>query len=213
MKLLDLYSGAGGASVGYYRAGFTDITGVDIVNQPHYPFVFVQANALPYLREHGYEFDAIHASPPCQAHTQAQRIRGYSHTDLIGPTRDLLRQIGKPYIIENVPGAPLINPIQLVGTMFGLKTMRPRLFECSFEIPFMLAPPMPAKQVKMGRPPRSGEFVQVVGHFANVDYAREAMGIDWMTRNELAQAIPPAYTEYLGHYLMEHIQMASSTYS
>ena len=136
-RLLDLFCGAGGAGMGYHRAGF-DVVGVDLNPQPRYPFEFHQADALDYAREHGREFDAIHASPPCQAYSLASRqwrIRGRKYPVLIAKTRELLNAMAKPFVIENVPGAPLINPTVLYGTMFGLMTMRPRLFETSFAIP------------------------------------------------------------------------------
>ena len=203
--LLDLFCGAGGAGTGYHRAGF-DVVGVDNKPQPRYPFQFHQADALEYLAEHGREFDVIHASPPCQVHTRAQKIQNNGHIDLVGPVRQLMRATKRHYIVENVPGAPLIEPVLLVGTMFGLRTNRPRLFECSFPVPFQLMPPVMA-QAKMGRPARfDGDFIQVVGNFSGVDYARAAMGIDWMTRDELAQAIPPAYTEWLGKQILDLMQ-------
>ncbi len=128
---------------------------------------------------------------------------------LIEPVRKLLQETGKPYVIENVKGAPLINPVMLVGSMFGLLTMRPRLFEChGFDVPFMLAPPAESKHAKLGHAPKPGEYVHVVGHAPDVEYNRIAMGISWMTRDELSQAIPPAYTRWLGGYLMQSIQPA-----
>lgn len=205
LRLLDLFSGAGGCSVGYARAGF-NVTGVDNRPQPRYPFEFVQADALDYLAQHAHEFDAIHASPPCQRYSKARHLQGNEHPDLIAPVRELLKLTGKPYVIENVQGAPLINPVTLVGSMFGLRTMRPRLFECSFPVPFVLAPPAAAKHAKMGRPPKDGEYVHVVGHMSNVPYCRDAMGIDWMTQAELAQAVPPSFTAFIGQYLMQSLQ-------
>lgn len=205
MKLLDLFSGAGGAAKGYQRAGFY-VVGVDIKPQPHYcGDEFVQADALEYVAAYGQEFDVIHASPPCQAYSSTRSLQGNTHPELIEPVRELLRAMDKPYVIENVPGAPLINPVTLVGTMFGLRTMRPRLFECSFEVPFMLAPSPDARIAKLGHKPKEGEFVHVIGHAPDVEYNRKAMGIDWMTRDELSQAIPPAYTEFIGKHLMENI--------
>lgn len=211
MRLLDLFCGAGGAAMGYYRAGFTEIVGVDIKPMPRYLFEFVLGDALEYVAAHGHEFDAIHASPPCQAYSKARNLQGNDHPDLVAPVRALLQATGKPYVIENVQGAPLINPITLVGSMFGLRTMRPRLFECSFDVPFVLAPPAQAKHAKMGRPPKEGEYVHVVGHMSDVPYCREAMGIDWMTQGELAQAIPPAYTEWIGQHLLETMRAATHT--
>ena len=202
-RLLDLFCGAGGCSVGYHRAGF-DVVGVDIDPQPRYcGDEFVQADALEYVAKYGDLFDAIHASPPCQGYSKTRTITGKTHPLLIEPTREALRKTGKPYVIENVPGAPLINPVVLVGSMFGLRTMRPRLFECSFEMPFVLAPPPAARHAEMGRKPRPGEYVHVVGHVTDMAYCKQAMGIDWMNRAELSQAIPPAYTQYIGERLME----------
>ena len=205
-RLLDLFCCAGGAGMGYHRAGF-DVVGVDIAPQPRYPFEFHQGDALEYLAAHGHEFDAIHASPPCQAFSNAQRIMGNAHPQLIEQVRAALQASGKPYVIENVVGAPLVNPVQLVGTMFGLRTMRPRLFECSFPVPFALAPPAHAKHTKMGRRPKEGEFMHVVGHFSDVRAAQVAMGIDWMTGDELREAIPPAYTEFIGAHLMQALKV------
>lgn len=140
-RLLDLFCGAGGGGYGYHLAGF-DIVGVDIVAQPRYPFAFVQADALEYVAAHGREFDAIHASPPCQKFTALGRLHaanGYyaRHVDLIAETRQALRRLGLPYVIENVPGAPLENPVMLCGSMFGLRVYRHRIFETSW---FQLAP-------------------------------------------------------------------------
>lgn len=199
-RLLDLFCCAGGAGAGYARAGF-EVVGVDIDPQPNYPFEFHQADALEFVEKHGHDFDAIHASPPCQAYSETMRIRGNDHPELIPPTRRALKAAGVPWVIENVTGSPLIDPIELCGAMFGLKTYRHRLFETSFHAS---APPHQehrAKQTKMGRPPQEGEFIHVVGNFSGVEYARKAMEIDWMNRNEMAQAIPPAYTEYLGWQL------------
>lgn len=201
--LLDAFCGAGGCAKGYQDAGFY-VVGVDIKPQPRYiGDEFHQADALEFIAAHGAEFDVIHASPPCQEYSNAQRIRGNTHPDLIGLVRKLLQATGKPYIIENVPGAPLIDPTLLTGTMFNLMTIRPRLFETNFELPFLMESPRP-KQVKMGRAPKNeGDYVQIVGHFSNVPYARRAMDIDWMTRDELKEAIPPAYTKWIGERIIE----------
>lgn len=201
-RLLDLFCGAGGCSVGYHRAGF-DVVGVDNQPMPRYPYQFIQADALEYVAQHGHEFDAIHASPPCQGYSRMRHVTGKEYPLMIEDVRAALRATGKPYIIENVPGAPLIAPVVLVGSMFGLRTMRPRLFECSFEMPFVFAPPPAGRTAKMGRRPLAGEYVHVVGHVADVAYCKVAMGIDWMNREELTQAIPPAYTQYIGERLME----------
>jgi DNA (cytosine-5)-methyltransferase 1 len=137
--LLDTFCKAGGAGMGYHLAGF-DVVGVDIEPQPNYPFPFIQADAIPYIEEHGHEYDAIHASPPCQAYCAMKHLTTKAHPDLVDATRAALIKTGKPYVIENVPGAPLINPIILCGTMFGLETScgaqlrRHRLFETNWRL-------------------------------------------------------------------------------
>lgn len=217
--LLDLYCCQGGAGMGYHDLGF-DIVGVDVVPQPRYPFPIVIMDALEFARRlltggrvGGYvlsDFVGVHASPPCQRYSDTQRIQDNEHPDLITFTRELCIAMGLPYVIENVPGArqDLINPIELCGAMFPpLRVYRHRLFECSFSI---TAPPHPthvAPQVKMGRPPRLGEWVQAVGNFSGVDEARAAMQMPWASREGLREAIPPAYTRYVGAALMEHVQM------
>lgn len=202
MRLLDLFCCQGGASMGYHRAGF-EVVGVDIDPQPRYPFEFVQGDALAYLMEYGHEFDAIHASPPCQAFTNAQKIMGNRHPDFLGPVRDLLIATGVPYIIENVPGAPLRDPIELCGAMFGLRTYRHRLFESNVPLVEPEHPKHVVRTAKMGRVPEPWEFMHVVGNFSGVAQAREAMGIDWMSRDGLRESIPPRYTAYLGRQLMD----------
>jgi DNA (cytosine-5)-methyltransferase 1 len=211
-RLLDLFCGAGGATRGYQLAGF-HVTGVDLKPQPRYVGdVFIQADALDYLREHGHEFDVIHASPPCQAFTALRAMyNALPHDDLLTPTRELLKALGKPYIIENVPGALMTDYLMLCGTMFGLGTgdaelRRHRHFES--DPPIYMAPLCN----------HGGRVIGVYGghgrdrrRIANTqDYStqerREAMGIDWMTGNELSQAIPPAYTEYIGRQLMKHLE-------
>lgn len=205
MRILDLFCCAGGAGVGYFKAGF-DVVGVDIVQQPRYPFNFIRADAIEYLEAHGHEFDVVHASPPCQAYTLAQRIQGKQHVELIPPVRAILRKLGLPYVIENVPGAPLHRPAMLCGAMFPeLRVYRHRLFETNF--PWM-PPAHPAHIAplrKMGRPPLPGEYMHVVGNFSGVKQAREAMGIPWMVRDELREAIPPAYTQFIGLALRDHV--------
>lgn len=217
-RLLDLFSGAGGAGVGYHRVGF-DVVGVDIAEQIHYPFAFYQADALHALEWliadgtlWGLEFDAIHASPPCQANVKglaaANRALGrdYAHVDMIPETRELLRATGLPYVIENVVGAVLENPVRLCGSSFNLEVRRHRLFECSF--PIMVPPCDHSRQNgdywTSWRPngeTRRAKVVQVYGQAAERDKWGPAMGVDWMTPDELAEAIPPAYTEHVGSYL------------
>lgn len=197
IKCLDLFCCAGGAGEGYRMAGF-DVTGVDIVEQPKNPHRFILGDAIEYLLAHGHEYDFIHASPPCQQYTKAAkqwRKSGKKYVDLIEPTRKALIGIGKPWVIENVPDAPLIDPVFLNGSYFGIKIHRPRYFEASFELPQPNVPP--SKPVKMGRPIKEGDVLQPVGHFSGVKYAQKEMGIPWMGQKELAQAIPPVYTEWI----------------
>lgn len=205
MKLLDLFCCSGGAGMGYALAGF-DVTGVDIDPQPRYPFKFIQADVLDLPLDFLMQFDVIHASPPCQAYSLAQRINKNSHPELIEPVRAMLKASGKPYVIENVEGAPLHNPVLLCGAMFaGLRTYRHRLFESNVPL---ISPSHPAHKhpiAKMGRPVKDHEFMHVVGNFSNVPLGRVAMGIDWMTRDGLREAIPPAYTEYLGKQVAAHV--------
>jgi DNA (cytosine-5)-methyltransferase 1 len=215
-RLLDLFCGAGGCAVGYHRAGFTDIVGVDLKPQPRYPFAFVQGDALEYLAEHGREFDAIHASPPCQAYTSMRSLgkgAGKNAPDLVGPTRDLLEASSRPWVIENVPGAPLFNAVMLCGSMFGLRVRRHRLFESSF---FMLGitscEHKPGALAVYGDHPEDA-FLHAksmpqgsVKRAPTIDAARLAMGIDWMVWKEITQAIPPAYTEFIGKQLLSHLE-------
>jgi DNA (cytosine-5)-methyltransferase 1 len=207
LKLLDLFCGAGGASMGYYRAGF-EVEGVDIKPQPHYPFKFHLADALEFPLD-GY--DAYHASPPCQAYTIARNNKQVKAApDLIERVRHLLVATGKLYIIENVYGSPLASPAMICGASFGLGVngfdlCRHRYFETNFVLMTM-----PCQH-------RRGFTIGVYGHGANkwhrekfgrcvtVDEFRQAMGIDWMIRKELSQAIPPAYTEYIGKLLVQRI--------
>lgn len=204
LRALDLFCCAGGASEGLRRAGF-EVVGVDIDPQPQYPFEFHQADAMTFPLD---GFDFIWASPPCQAYTLCQRIQKNEHPDLVAPTRERLKASGARWCIENVPGAPLIEPIELCGTMFGLKTYRHRLFECSYPIEQPTHPPHEARNAKMGRPIREGEFIQVVGNFSNVAFAREAMEIGWMSRDKLREAIPPAFAEYVA--LAARVDLARS---
>ena len=201
-RLLDLFCGAGGAAMGYHRAGF-DVTGVDIKPQPHYPFPFILGDALEYVREHGTEYDAIHASPPCQAYSCMTRDHS-KHDDLYQSTRDELRQFNVPWCIENVIGAPYQHGVMLCGSMFKLRVRRHR----NFETRDLILNPM--------RCNHNGERVITVttatdtGSRGIVDYEhsrhapfelnREIMGMPWCeTQNEIGLAIPPAYTQSLIH--------------
>jgi DNA (cytosine-5)-methyltransferase 1 len=211
-RLLDLFCCEGGASKGYADAGF-EVVGVDLFPQPRYPFEFLCAEAtvvLEHLAAHGHfaghRFDAIHASPPCQAHTKAQRLQGNDHPDLISPVRDLLDDIGLPYVIENVEGAPLVDPVMLCGTMFGLRVYRHRLFETKWPLTAPLHAQHWLKQVKMGRKAGPQDILQPVGNFTGVAEAREAMGMPWASRDGLREAIPPAYTEFIGEQLIRFVE-------
>ncbi len=208
MKALDLFCGAGGVSMGLHRAGF-EVVGVDLAPQPRYPFAFHQADALTFPLE---GFDFIWASPPCQAHTtMSNRWRGKggkadSHVNLIAAMRARIKPTWLPYVIENVPGARshLTNVVELTGEMFGLGVHRPRLFETNWRV---LAP---------SKPPPSPQSIGVYGKHhdgrllwkrsdgteqraaSSLEQARVAMGIDWMEWRELAESIPPAYSEFFG---------------
>lgn len=220
MRLLDLFCGAGGAAMGYHRAGF-EVIGVDINPQPHYPFEFHQADALTYPLD---GFDAIHASPPCQGYSRMRHLpwlAGKEYPLLIEPMRRRLVPPGVPYVIENVEDAPLerepsligAHGILLCGTMFGLPIYRHRPFESNV----LLIQPEHPRHVRVITPGRmlgnrgrvtawQGEG-GVEGHPGNVARVRLAMGIDWMTGGELSQAIPPAYTEWIGHQLMAFLRV------
>lgn len=216
--LLDLYCCQGGAAKGYHDAGFR-VIGVDIEPQPRYPYTFIQADALDLLNNllSGLEYlplgltadhlAAIGASPPCQAYTNCQRIRGNEHPDLVGPTRALLQASGLPWIMENVEGAPLIDPVMLCGAMFPeLRVYRHRLFESNVSLEVPDHPAHVHKLRKMGRAPQPGDFMHIVGNFSGVEQGRAAMGgVDWMSRDGLRESIPPAYTRYLGSQLMQAV--------
>lgn len=203
-RLLDLFCCQGGASAGYVAAGF-DVTGVDFAPQPRYPYEFHQGDALKFLLENWREFDAFHASPPCQAWTFAKRLQGNEHPDYITAIRAGFEFIGRPWVIENVVGAPLNTPIELCGAMFGLRTYRHRLFESNVPL---TAPPHPehlVKTTKMGRPTRDGEYMHVVGNFSGADLGREVMGMPWASKAGLREAIPPVYAEHVGRQLLAHV--------
>ena len=200
-RLLDAFCCQGGTSMGYHLAGF-DVTGVDIAPQPRYPFTFIQAEAVAFIREHGAEFDFIHASPPCQHDSDCQRIQGNTHPDLIAPTRAALEATGRPWVIENVRGAvpKLGRPVMLCGPMFGVETYRHRYFEAGglLSLPQLPHPAHTVPQAKMGRPIPPGHYGQFVGNFSGVPLARKVMGVEWMNRDGIRECIPPAYTQWLG---------------
>jgi DNA (cytosine-5)-methyltransferase 1 len=196
--------------MGYHRAGF-DVLGVDHLPQPRYPFPFVRADALDYLAAHGREFDAIHASPPCQRFSRSRTIHGSGdrHPDLIPSCRDLLANAGRPWVVENVPEARLNHPAVLCGLMFGLRVLRHRAFEASF---LLLGPSHPRHPgaLTTGTSTRRGNgystgrdgLVCVAGHNFNRAAGAWAMGIDWpMSQRDLALAVPPAFTEFIGRQL------------
>ncbi len=188
--------------MGYALAGY-DVTGVDIVPRPRYPFAFVLGDALEYLDAHGHEYDLIHASPPCQgySHLTPAKNRG-DHAKLIPAVRELVKRLGKPYVIENVAGArhELENPVMLCGSMFGLRTQRHRYFETNIPVaapckcdhsnlPLLVTTASKASRAKrhaLGIPPKS------------VKNAPQAYGIGWMSSDGLKEAIPPAYTRHIG---------------
>lgn len=216
-RLLDLFCGAGGATKGYQRAGF-HVTGVDIRPQPHYCGEdFWQ---LDVMSEDGVwetiGFDAIHASPPCQSYSTMTNRRPSKAAMLIADVRARLRGTGVPWVIENVAGArrEFRDAIRLTGEMFGLRTHRARLFECSF---LTAAPPQPPRQENpvavYGRMDGRRLWTRVDGteHRAPRDLAtaRAALGIDWMTWDELREAIPPAYTEWIGRELLRVLERAA----
>lgn len=224
-KLLDLFCGGGGASMGYHLAGF-DVVGVDLSPQPGYPFEFIQADweeplaFLPGMWEREGIPYAIHASPPCQRYSSMTKrwARESAHPDLVDPVREALELLhedgGVPWCIENVEGAPLRNPTMLCGSMFGLQATfegrlyglrRHRMFEASFDL---FAPASCAHQ---------GQPLPVYGHpggsskrdglrFPDTAAWRTGMGIDWMTVKQLAESIPPAYTNYVGQRMMAALQ-------
>lgn len=193
--LLDLFCGAGGCAVGYARAGF-EVIGVDIVAQPRYPYRFLQADALTFPLS---SFDVIHASPPCQLYSVTWPLWHRDYPDVLPLVRERLWKSGKPFLLENVVGAPLPGAILLCGSMFGLDVLRHRLFESNV---LLFAPGNCQHRGTV----KEGQYVSVFGKGGN-GYTKErgsqAMGIDWMTVRELSQAIPPVYTEWLGRQVMQ----------
>lgn len=201
--LLDAFCKAGGAGMGYHRAGF-DVIGVDIEPQPRYPFPFVRGDALEFIINTGWMFDVLTGSPPCHDHTALVSRSGTNGTGwLLGATRQAFEASGKPWVIENVPGSPMRKDVVLCGGMFGLRTYRHRWFESNKPL---VAPEHPKHVIRTSTKRRrkcwdAGMHVSVTGD-VGVYVGRLAMGIEWMTGNELSQAIPPAYTEYLGRQLV-----------
>lgn len=214
-RLLDLFCCAGGAGTGYARAGF-DVVGVDIVLQPNYPYEFHQGDALEYLAEHGHEFDAVHLSPPCQGYTtmsNKHRDAQAAWPRLIEPARAAAIVTGLPYVIENVSGARrhMMQPVKLSGGMFNLGVERPRLFESNVLLsapPFRRADPVVGVYGKShdGRRLWSRTDGTELRAARTLVEGRLAMGIGWMDWHELTEAIPPAYTEYIGRQLLAHLQ-------
>jgi DNA (cytosine-5)-methyltransferase 1 len=219
-RLLDLFCCAGGASVGYHRAGF-DVVGVDMDRRhgKYYPFEFHAGDALEFVKQHGHEFDAIAASPPCQAYSITKHSHSITHPELIEPTREALQATGLSYIIENVVGAPLINPLRLCGSEFNLTAVdddgtplrmeRHRLFESN--VPLVGAGGCRHdKTVQVGGAYGGGsvdrahaKFVRRGGYTPSKAVRAALLGIDWpMTLQELSQSIPPVYTEFLGRQLL-----------
>ena len=204
-RLLDLFSGAGGAARGYQLAGF-HVTGVDIKPQPRYAGdVFIQGDAMTFPLD---GFDAIHASPPCQDHMRIAPPKAHGNGWMLAATRTRLEDAGKPFVIENVAGAPLRADFRICGCQVGLKLRRERWFETNWE-----------RAIEFDRPHlHEGPVVSVVGHGTptwvrvrlgynpTIVQYREAMGIDWMNRDELSQAIPPAYTAFIGKQLLAAIE-------
>lgn len=227
-RLLDLYCGAGGAARGYQLAGF-EVVGVDHRPQRRYPFEFVQGDALEYIAQHGTEYDAIHASPPCQAYSVSRTRSSHrpDHPELVHLTRAVLMHTDRPFVIENVPGAPLWFPVELCGSMFRLGTWcadgayralrRHRRFELSWS-PWQM-PPCPClchvTGEKIGVYGNGGGWANRfdpnrMGYKGNVAESRAALGIDWMSTYELSQAIPPAYTQFIGELLLAHVREVSA---
>ena len=213
-KLLDLFCGVGGGADGYFVAGFDEIVGVDNRDQPRYPYDFVKSNVFYYLKNNDVsQFDAIHASPPCQFYSVLARTHKHiKHDDLIPETRHWLNRLGKPYVIENVEGAPLMKPKMICGTERGLglethRLRRHRWFETNFDMVTPLCrcryDSRPVAYVAGGGPTYATTgYSKEKTWGATADQARELMGIDWATKDEVAQAIPPAYTRLIGSHLL-----------
>ena len=224
MKMIDLYCCAGGAAMGYHQAGFDEIIGVDIIDRPNYPFEFVKMDALEFLKTADLsDVSFIHASPPCQCYSKLKHLSGNvekweeTHVDLVAPTREALIKTGKSFVIENVEGSPLINPIKLYGSQFpNLYTQRPRLFESNIPLREPVNPKVKHKTGKLGYGPAEDGFITVAGIRpqrgmnevqTRLYYGFALGGIDWMSLEELTQAIPPAYTEFIGKQIIEYLDI------
>ncbi len=216
-RMLDLYCCEGGAATGYALAGF-DVVGVDIAPQPNYPFQFMQGDALVAFDMPAWidTFDAIHASPPCQHYSDLANRNGNAEAwpDLVPVVRRLLVATGLPYVIENVEGAPLNDPVMLCGTMFPeLRVIRHRLFETNWPLaalphktPHPLVFTHDKRKGHYGRLDQDTAYVQVTGGGnATLANKRDAMGMPWATNHGVNEAIPPAYTEFIGRQLVEHL--------
>jgi DNA (cytosine-5)-methyltransferase 1 len=206
VKLLDLFCGVGGASAGYAAAGF-DVTGIDLKHGKRYPYKYIKGNVSDYLHNDFLrQFDVIHASPPCQTHSITKHLRNAqgkstSKIDMIPEVRHALISSGVKYVIENVPGSPLIDPVQVCGSSFGLRVRRHRLFESNVKLQGSVC-----DHKSQGRPigvyGSLNDEIPGGGHTAKtIDEARKAMGIDWAIWTELVEAIPPAFTKFIGDQL------------
>lgn len=213
-KLLDLFCGAGGAGMGYINAGF-DVTGIDIAPQPDYPGEFIQGDALEYLAAHGHEYEARHGSPPCQASSALTKgtNKGREYLNLIPATRALLATFDGPSVIENVQGSDLRRDYTLCGEMFGLRVLRHRYFEVSGFAP---EPPEHVKHRGKVAGWRHGQFFEGPyfavygegGGKGTVAQWQDAMGMHWTdNRKSIAEAIPPAYTEFIGRQIMAQLAL------
>lgn len=207
--LIDACCCAGGASMGYHRAGFR-VIGVDIDPQPDYPFDFVQADAVQYVADNAHRAAAVHASPPCQSHSALTKgtNRGREYPDLIPQFRALFAELDIPTVIENVSGAPIRRDLTLCGEMFGLNVIRHRHFELD-----RITVTQPFHVKHRGRVAgwrhgvyHDGPYVAPYGDGGGkgsvADWQR-GLGIDWTaSRRSLAEAIPPAYTELVGRAIL-----------
>ena len=209
LRALDLFCGAGGASMGLHRAGF-DVIGVDHRPQPRYPFVFVQGDALrPPVRLE--DFDLIWASPPCQAYIRSGTVNKDRAPRLIKPVRAMLKAAGAPFVIENVPGAPIRPDVRLCGSQFGLAVRRHRAFETSWRAFSLMAPcdhSKPAVGVYGNPHGKRGAWPGMLP--SDLGTWSRAMGIDWMDASEIAQAIPPVYAEYIARAFLEQHRRAAA---